>query len=309
MDRGQGPIRLLVAGALLLCAAADRPQLPIREARWLKSPDVTRDLTTLPPECIAWPIDKAQRRSVAVGRALFRSPLLLGGQAARAGLSCASCHRNGRGNPHFHFPGISGEPGTADVTASLMSEHRGDGRFNPKPIPDLAGNPATFKVSRDPATTDLDKFIHGLVSEEFDGPEPSPAALKALAAYVRALNSSACPADGGRPLRLAAMLGEVGTAVDLARRAYAEGDSATGRALLAAARSTLGAIDERFQTAGLDAARTELRAADAQIHSLRQTQRAGAWNEWERRWPKRKQMLRAVERRSLFNPAVLRQAL
>ncbi|MFL6729987.1 MAG: hypothetical protein ACJ8EZ_08675, partial [Sphingomicrobium sp.] len=88
--------------------AADRAQLPIREARWLQSPDLVADLTTQPPECLAWPADTAQRSSVAVGRALFRSPLLLGGQAARAGLSCASCHRNGRSNPHFHFPGISG---------------------------------------------------------------------------------------------------------------------------------------------------------------------------------------------------------
>ncbi|MGF7473737.1 hypothetical protein WFJ45_23635, partial [Salmonella enterica subsp. enterica serovar Minnesota] len=73
--------------------------------------------------------------SARIGRAAFNSPLLLGGQAARAGLSCASCHRNGRGNPDFHFPGISGAPGTADVTASLLSSHRGDGQFNPKPIP------------------------------------------------------------------------------------------------------------------------------------------------------------------------------
>src|SRR5215208_6984829 len=185
MDHGQARPRLLIPAALLLlCGAADQPQLPIREARWLKSPDMVSDLTTLPPECIAWPADRKRRRSVAVGRALFRSPLLLGGQAARAGLSCASCHRNGRTNPHFHFPGISGDPGTADVTASLMSEHRGDGVFNPKPIPDLGGDPAKFKVPRDPRRDDLERFVHGLITEEFDGPEPSPAALESVVAYV-----------------------------------------------------------------------------------------------------------------------------
>lgn len=309
MDRHQAPARLLALAALLLAVAADRPQLPIREVRWLKSPDVARDLTTLPPECLAWPADRAQRRSVAVGRALFRSPLLLGGQAARAGLSCASCHRNGRGNPHFHFPGISGAPGTADVTASLMSQHRGDGRLNPKPIPDLAADPATFKVSRDPANDALATFIRGLVAEEFDGPEPSPAALDSLGAYVRALQPSACPTGGAEALRLGAMLGDVETAVDLARMAYADGDAATGRALLAAARATLGAIDERLQTGALDHARADLRAADAAIFSLQQKQSARAWTEWQRTWRKRREALRAVEPRSLFNPALLRTAL
>ena len=104
MDRGQGQSRLLIlAGLLLLCGAADQPRVPIREARWLQSPNVLADLTTLPPECVAWPVDKQQRHMVEVGRSLFRSPLTLGGQAARAGLSCASCHRNGRTNlpPRF----------------------------------------------------------------------------------------------------------------------------------------------------------------------------------------------------------------
>src|SRR5215213_3757635 len=213
MDHGPRPARLLIlAAVLLLCGAADRPQLPIREARWLKSSDVVADLTTLPQECIAWPADKDRRRSVAIGRALFRSPLLLGGQAARAGLSCASCHRNGRTNPHFHFPGISGDPGTADVTASLMSEHRGDGIFNPKPIPDLGGDPAKFKIARDPRRGDLKRFVNSLITEEFDGPEPSPAALDSILAYVRAASPAACKGAGPSLVTLASRLAEVDAA-------------------------------------------------------------------------------------------------
>lgn len=305
MDRGQGPARFLIAGLVLaLCGAADRPQLPIREARWLKSPDIIADLTTQPPECLAWPKARAERRSVAVGRALFRSPLLLGGQAARAGLSCASCHRNGRASPHFHFPGISDAPGTADVTASIMSEHRGDGIFNPKPIPDLAGDPARLKVK---GTPKLRPFIRGLIAEEFDGPEPSAAALNAVTAYVAALTPGAC--TKAEPITLEAKLIEVDAAVDLAKSAYQSGDSATGRALLAAARSTLGAIDERFQVAGLDAARAELRAADAELFSLQEAGARGRWTAWARNWPRRKDALRPAATRSLFNPAVLRRAI
>ena len=304
MDRGQGQARLLAATALLLCVAADRPQLPIREARWLQSPDLVADLTTLPPECLAWPKAAAQRRSVAVGRALFRSPLLLGGQAARAGLSCASCHRNGRANPHFHFPGISGDPGTADVTASIMSEHRGDGMFNPKPIPDLGGDPDKLKVK---GTPKLREFVHGLIAEEFDGPEPSPAALDSVVAYVRALGRAACPKGKAQPISLAAALADVDSAVDLARTAYAEGDKATGRALLAAARSTLGSIDQRFQLTGLDGPRAVLRTADAQLFALQEGK--GSWAAWRRDWPGHERALLSAGPRSLYNPAVLRKAL
>src|SRR3954465_3519843 len=248
MDRGQRQACLLISAAALLIGAAVSRQLPIREARWLQSPDVVADLTQQPAECLAWPKEARLRREVAMGRALFRSPLLLGGQAARVGLSCASCHRNGRTNPHFHFPGVSGAPGTADVPASIMSEKRGDDVFNPKPIPDLGGDPHKLKVK---GTARLRDFIHGLMVEEFTGPEPSSAALDSVVAYVNALSPGAC---GGGPehITLSGKLDAIDSAVTLAKGAYLAGDAATGRALLAAARSGLGAIDERFQVAGLD---------------------------------------------------------
>ncbi|HEX6661001.1 MAG TPA: hypothetical protein VF067_03930 [Sphingomicrobium sp.] len=305
MDRRQRQAGLLIPAALLLLCGADRPQLPIREARWLKSPDILADLTRLPGECIAWPKSKDQRQSVAIGRALFRSPLLLGGQAARAGLSCSSCHRNGRTNPHFHFPGVSGDPGTADVTASIMSEHRGDGIFNPKPIPDLGGDPAKLKVK---GTPKLREFVHGLVTQEFDGPEPSPAALHSVVAYVRALSPAACP-KAGSAISLGSKLAEVDSAVALAKEAYARRDSATGRDLLAAARSTLGTIDERYQVAGLEDSRAQLREADSVLFQLQEAGSTRLWDEWRRDWPARKKKLRSAEPRSLFNRAVLRKAL
>jgi len=306
MDRRQRQACLLIPAALLLLCGADRPQLPIREARWLKSPAILADLTRLPGECIAWPRDRDQRRSVEIGRVLFRSPLLLGGQAARAGLSCSSCHRNGRTNPHFHFPGVSGDPGTADVTASIMSEHRGDGIFNPKPIPDLGGDPAKLKVKGTPR---LREFIHGLITQEFDGPEPSAAALDSVVAYVRTLSPAACPNGPGPAISLGSKLSDVDSAVALSERAYASGDPSTGRDLLAAARSTLGAIDERYQVAGLEDSRAQLRKADAMLFRLQEAGSAGKWSEWKREWPKRERALRSAEPRSLFNPAVLRKAL
>jgi hypothetical protein len=228
--------------------------------------------------------------------------LLLGGQAARAGMSCATCHRNGRDNPAFLFPGLSGAPGTADVTSSLMSSHRGDHVDNPKPIPDLGGPRARLKVSRDPADPALAHFIHGLVTEEFDGPEPSPEILASLAAYVRALRPEGC-GGADRPIRLGERIEEVEEAVTLARGAKGE----TRRLLLAAARSTLGAVDERFRLPGLERDRKGLRAADRILNAMRLGQTK--FDTWDRSWPAQKRLLLGDESRSLFSPHVLQRAL
>jgi hypothetical protein len=291
-----------IAGALLLLGAGDAPKVPIREARWLTPAALFEGLSREPVECLVQPHDPAERRAVAIGRAAFRTPLLLGGQAARAGMSCATCHRNGRANPAFLFPGLSGAPGTADVTSSLMSSHRGDHLDNPKPIPDLGGPRARLKVSRDPADPALAHFIHGLITQEFDGPEPSPEVLAGLAAYVRALRPDGCRGVD-RPIRLGERLDEADTAVALARGSHGE----TRRLLLAAARSTLGAVDERFRLPGLDRDREALRAADQALSEIRLGQ--AGFDGWDRTWPARKRLLLSDESRSLFSPSLLRQAL
>ena len=208
MDRRRARARLLGAAlGRLLAGAARAPGLPIREANWLAPEAAFQSLTRQPAECLVAPAGEAEKQKVAIGRAAFRTPLLLGGQAARAGLSCASCHRNGRGNPHFLFPGVSGPAGTADVTSSLMSKRRGDGTVNPRPIPDLAGPPSARIVSHDPAGRALERFIRGLIVEEFDGPEPAPAVLDGVAAYVRAIRAEGC-GKSDVPVTLARRLDE-----------------------------------------------------------------------------------------------------
>jgi hypothetical protein len=304
MDRRRAFARFLTGAGLALALAGgrDAPRLPIKEAGWLAPGALHEGLTRQPRECAAAPRDAAQRRSAAIGRIAFGAPLLLGGQAARAGLSCASCHRNGRGNPDFLFPGLSGGPGTADVTLSLMSSHRGDGTDNPKPIPDLAGPAAARIVDRDPAGGALERFIRGLIVEEFDGPEPPPAVLAGLAAYVRTIGPRGC-GKGTAPVRMDSRLADVETALRLADRA----DAATARLLIGAARSSLGAIDERFRLPGMEGARRRLREADLELRAILAGK--GDMAGWLRRWPERKRLLLSLERRSLFAPAVLRRAL
>lgn len=304
MDRRRTAARrslIAVALALLLGGAGAGGVIPIRESRWLPAGRLFQALSREPAECLTWPTNEAARRSVAIGRIAFRAPLLLGGQAARVGMSCASCHRNGRGNPDFLFPTLSGAPGTADVTSSLMSSKRGDRVANPRPIPDLGGPRSALKVSHAPDGT-LERFIHGLVVEEFDGPEPSAEVLAGLAAYVRAIRPEACGA-GNRPIRLADRLEEVDQAVEMARRS----DGETRRLMLAAARSALGAIDERFQVSGLEVERALLRRADRRLDAVRS---GGAdYAGWDKDWPGIRKALLQGEAHSLYVDTQLRRLI
>ena len=304
MDQGRALAGILIGSALLV--AADAPtQLAIRDVRWLAAGVPVERVNQLPPECYRPPDDPNGRRSAEIGRVAFRAPLLLGGQAARVGLSCSSCHRNGRGNPDFHFPGVSGAPGTADVTSSILSSHRGDGTFNPKPIPDLAGEPAKRIASRDPAKPDLEKFIHGLITKEFDGPKPPAKVLDGVVAYVRAISPANC-AGGELSVSAASLIAEVDSALRLARN---EQDAATARLLIGAARSNLGRIDERFQVPGLEGVRKLLVEADGELRAIQDALGSRAekalWLRWDKSWPARRERLQADAPRSLFSNAVL----
>ena len=293
--------------ALFLIAtltAATAP--PLSEARWIAPARQLAVLTSQPAECFRPPLIRDEARLAFIGRAAFRAPLLLGGQAARAGLSCASCHRNGRGNPDFRFPGLSGADGTADVTSSLMSSHRGNGVFDPKRIPDLAGDPP--KISRDPGKPDLRTFIHGLITQEFDGVEPQPRVLDGLTVYVRSLGTRSCRAAATQPVSLAAMLEDARDAANAARDAWQAGDAETARLMIGAARSTLGRIDERYAGTILKVERARIAKSDQALFILQQQIDARATkvpaliDAWLAQSRVDEAGLRKAEAESLFNP-------
>jgi hypothetical protein len=253
--------------AVVIAIAAGKTDLSvIHAARWLApGADRARDLGSLPTECLTPASDPQTAYEIEVGRAAFRTPLTLGGQASRAGLACDSCHRDGRGNPDFFFPGLSGAPGTADVTTALFSTHRDDGIDNPKPIPDLSGPKSRLKISQAPGDPALERFIGGIVTQEFDGAEPPAAVMAGLAAYVRALSPGACPAAEREPLRAATYVGNARRAVQTAIAALDHKDPATAAFMADAARGQLGLIYERYDQPRSDGARAALRAADLQL--------------------------------------------
>ena len=149
-------------------------------------------LTTRPVECLAPAKTPDIANSIQLGRLAFNSPALLGGQAEKKGLSCGSCHQNGRGNPGFQFEAISGAPGTADVTSGLFSIVRADNTFNPVSIPDLALPDGRDQVDRTNRKA-LARFVRGQIEEEFSGdPSPEPV-FEALLTYLTHIDGDVGP--------------------------------------------------------------------------------------------------------------------
>ena len=293
---------MAVALALAVPAAPAAAPPPFETLRWTAPGAELAVLTTQPAACLG-----SASVEIQAGEALFNSPRLLGGQAAKAGLSCAGCHVNGRDNAHFLMAGVSDRAGTADVTHSFFGAARGNGRFDPVRIPDLA---RPGKVSRDSADGVLESFVRALIVDEFAGREPTPAMLAAIAAYVRAI--APCP-DGDPPVRralddqLRLTVSALRGAIGMARR----GDGAAARALLAAARHQLGLIAERYPAPAFGVERRDLLAASRALADLEgkaaegdgfttalSTWRAAFENGLARR-------LRRHEARSLYNPANL----
>ena len=308
MDCTRSAVRRVLIGAGLAFAsivgAADSPLLA---ARWLTPAAQQHALAFEPVECLGPQPDAELAGRIAIGRAAFRTPLLLGGIAARAGLSCNSCHRNGRGNPDFLFPGLSGLPGTADVTSSLMSSHRGDGVMNPVAIPDLGGPRAQLKISRAAQDPALEQFISGLIEAEFDGPKPSALTLAGVADYVRALAPQHCREPAEQALRLATYLSDARAALQAALVTESAGDAVATRLMLASARSALGMIEERYRAPPLASARKGVLDADRELAAIQSaldreggnvSVRIVAWVATMPRWSK---ALRRAEAQSLFN--------
>ena len=308
LPAGLAPVAL---GGLAMAAV-----LPIQSARWIASgADKVAALSRRPVECLGPTSLRSPDWSVEIGRAAFRTPLLLGGQAARAGLSCESCHINGRTNPTFFFPGLSGAPGTADVTSALFSSHRDDGIDNPKPIPDLGGPKDRLRIDQAHESAALRQFIRGLVVEEFDGAEPPPAVLDGLTAYVRALDPAQCPAKADEPVRASASINDTRRAVRAAALMLSRGDVPTAALLIEAAQSQLARIDERYSLPGLSGDRSRLRAASLDLSSALADVRAGRarsqseLGDWLVRLPLWSRDIERDEGRSLYDPRVIQARL
>lgn len=247
---------VLLAGVTAGVGAQERAI--IREAGWLSGEGRVEALTSEPvtdrealvAAAIASPLSARYenredlRDDLLIGEFLFETPMLLGGQAAKAGLSCNSCHVNGRDNPHFQFPAISGEPGTADTTHNFFSESLGNDRFDPVPIPDLM---MPGKVGHDLETGELERFLGTIISQEFGGSEPPASVLQPISTYIRALRHAGAANRNERVARSIERDFKDARAMVRLARAKANGDDAhLSILLLSGARDRLATIHSRL---------------------------------------------------------------
>ena len=121
---------------------------------------------------------------INLGDIAFSSPLILGGPARRAGISCNTCHINGTTNPRLYIPGLSTQSGTFDTTGHLFNPKSDNGVLDPLSIPSLRGAHLLAPYGHDGRTVSLHDFVHDVIVNEFAGAEPSPEVLEAIVAYI-----------------------------------------------------------------------------------------------------------------------------
>jgi cytochrome c peroxidase len=125
---------------------------------------------------------------VALGDLAFNSPSILGDVARRAGISCGTCHVGGANNAKLFIPGLSTRPGTFDTSGALFNPKADNHVFDPVRIPSLRGARYLAPYGHDGRMASLRDFVRNVIVGEFAGPEPSPALLDAIVAYVQEID-------------------------------------------------------------------------------------------------------------------------
>jgi Di-haem cytochrome c peroxidase len=126
----------------------------------------------------------AKSYMVNLGDLAFNSNIILGGPARRAGISCGTCHVNGAGNSKLFVPGMSTRPGNFDTTGPLFNPKAHNRARDPVRVPSLRGARFLAPYGNDGRISSLRDFVRNVIVNEFDGPEPSPAILDAIVAYI-----------------------------------------------------------------------------------------------------------------------------
>ena len=254
----------ILALVAVISPAGSTPLPTFEELKWTERGAEYTVLSTAPTVCTS--SSKEPDFWAGAGEVIFRAPTLLGGQAAKAGLNCASCHRNGRDNPHFQMGGVSNSPGTSDVTNSFFGAMRGNGKFDPVRIPDLT---APGKISRDEQSAALEAFIRNLIVEEFDGNEPSDAVLKAIASYIRGIEDCGEDYPSTSLVRLTDTLLVIEQAVMGSKKWMGiNANRQETNLLIMAIRHQLGIISERYSGTHLSMQRESLLAESRALQKI-----------------------------------------
>jgi hypothetical protein len=126
---------------------------------------------------------------VALGNMAFSSPLIFGGPARKAGLSCETCHNQGDVNRAFFIPSLSDRPGGLAVVNSLFNPDANNDLHRHIDIPSLRGVRYFAPYGRDGRIAALRDFTRNVIVNEFAGPEPSPKLVDAITAYMEQIDN------------------------------------------------------------------------------------------------------------------------
>lgn len=129
-------------------------------------------------------IEESDLPLVAYGDMLFDSPEIFGPVARQFGIACSTCHNRSDINQRFFIPGISHQPGAADVSGGYFNPAFNNRRADSLDIPSLRGLRFTGPFGRDGRFASLRDFTRNVIVNEFAGPEPTPFILDAIEAYM-----------------------------------------------------------------------------------------------------------------------------
>jgi hypothetical protein len=130
-------------------------------------------------------IEGSKSYLVKLGNMAFNTPAILGGTALKGGISCGTCHVNGASNPKLFITGAAIRPGSFDTTSSLFNPKAENSILDPVRIPSLRGARYLAPYGNDGRTDSLRDFVRTVIVDEFAGPDPTPAVLDALVAYIK----------------------------------------------------------------------------------------------------------------------------
>lgn len=178
-----------VATALLSIGQADSTPITTREGVLPPGTELNEDALDKPTEIFSSEAAGGKRSYLLnLGDIAFSSPMILGGLARKAGISCNTCHQSGAGNPKLYIPGLSGRPGTFDTSNALFNPKADNGVFDPVTPPSLRGARYLAPYGHDGRFVSLREFVLNVVVNEFAGPEPSAQILDALVAYIQEIS-------------------------------------------------------------------------------------------------------------------------
>ncbi len=179
---------VLAAGAAAWLAIGLVQARPIVTKEGVLPPgsDLNEELLDQPTELFGFEQAGGKRSfQFNLGDMLFSSPAIFGGVARAAGISCNTCHQQGAGNARLFVPGLSGRPGTFDVSGALFNPKTDNGVFDPVTPPSLRGVRHLAPYGHDGRFASLRDFVRNVIVNEFAGAEPSPQVLDALVTYVK----------------------------------------------------------------------------------------------------------------------------